>query len=312
MSVYQTYADNETAFLALTGYTRQEFDALLPYFETAFLEWMSTHCLNGKPRGNRRYSNYRNCPLPTSADKLFFILSYLKSNNLQTVHAALFGLTQPKANLWIHCLHTVLQMALAAAGEMPARQMSDVTYAPEDSLYFHDGTERPILRPRDPATQREYYSGKKKQHTVKNDLVSNMECKILFLSTTAAGKKHDKRLADESQYRLPSGSRLAQDAGFQGFTVPEVRILQPQKKPRGQPLSAMSQHANQWLASLRIRVEHTIGGVKRYRIVKDRIRNRKEGFKDAVLATCCGLHNFRLNFRPWHYPPLQLHLFVEF
>lgn len=67
-----------------------------------------------------------------------------------------------------------------------------------------------------------------------------MECKILFLSTTAAGKKHDKKLADESRYSLPPGSRLAQDAGFQGFTVPAVRILQPKKKPRGQALSDRS------------------------------------------------------------------------
>lgn len=164
MSVYQTYAENETVFLVLTGYTRPEFEALLPYFETAYLDWMRTHRLDGQPRGNRRYSNYRNCPLPTLADKLFFILSYLKSNNLQTVQGALFGLTQPKANLWIHCLHAVLQLALTAAGELPAREMTAVTYAPEEPLYFHDGTERPILRPRDPTTQREYYSGKKTAH----------------------------------------------------------------------------------------------------------------------------------------------------
>jgi len=41
--------------------------------------------------------------------------------------------------------------------------------------------------------------------------------------------------------------------------------------------------------------------VKRYRIVKDQIRNWKEGFRDQVMETCCALHNFRLNFRPWHY-----------
>ena len=47
-------------------------------------------------------------------------------------------------------------------------------------------------------------------------------------------------------------------------------------------------------------------------IVKDKIRNWKPGFKDAVFETCCGLHNFRLNFRPWHYQPIQFHLFVPF
>ncbi len=59
--------------------------------------------------------------------------------------------------------------------------------------------------------------------------------------------------------------------------------------------------SNRKIASIRIRVEHAISGVKRYRIVKDKLRNWKKGFCDLVMETCCGLHNFRLNFRPWHY-----------
>jgi hypothetical protein len=57
-------------------------------------------------------------------------------------------------------------------------------------------------------------------------------------------------------------------------------------------------------------MEHAIGGVQRLRIVKEKIRNWKADFRDSVMEVCCALHNFRLNFRPWRYPPLQLHLFV--
>ena len=46
-----------------------------------------------------------------------------------------------------------------------------------------------------------------------------------------------------------------------------------------------------------------LGGVKRFRIVKDKLRNWKKGFSDKVIEPCCGLHNFRLNFRPWCYKP---------
>ena len=137
-------------------------------------------------------------------------------------------------------------------------------------------------------------------------------CKVRFLSETVEGKKHDKKLADETDYCLPAGSKLCQDTGFQGFTLDNVAILQPKKKPRGQDLADLDKHINQWHASLRARVEHAIGGVKRYRIVKDKIRCWKAGFRDAVFETCCGLHNFRLNFRPWTYKPIQLHLFVDF
>jgi hypothetical protein len=151
----------------------------------------------------------------------------------------------------------------------------------------------------------------KKQHTVKNNTLINMACKILFLTDTVEGKRHDKILADQSHYTLPKGSKLAQDTGFQGFKLANVVILQPKKKPRGGELSDLDKNINRWLSSLRIRVEHAIGGVKRYRMVKDKIRNWKTGFKDSVMETCCGLHNFRLNYRPWNYSPIQLHLFIE-
>jgi hypothetical protein len=151
----------------------------------------------------------------------------------------------------------------------------------------------------------------KKRHGIKNNVLIDMLCKIRFLSETVEGKKHDKKLADETSYTLPEGSKLCQDTGFQGFTLENVAILQPKKKPKGKSLSDLDKNINQWHSSLRIRVEHAIGGVKRYRIVKDKIRNWKPGFRDAVLETCCGLHNFRLNFRPWTYKPIQLHLFVN-
>ncbi len=165
MSKYQEYAENPTEFLALTGYTRQEFDALLPHFWESYYQWMRTHRLDGKPRGKRKYSDYQNCPLPLMEDKLFFILNYLKINNLQTVQGAFFGISQPKANVWIHCLQPILNQSLAALGELPARKMEELTFdETEAALYFHDGTERPIQRPADPEQQQLYYSGKKTTH----------------------------------------------------------------------------------------------------------------------------------------------------
>ena len=128
MIKYQEYTEKATGFLALTGYTHEEFEALLPPFRRYYYEWMSRHRLDGNPRGKRKYSDYKNSPLPTIEDKLMFILHYLKSNNLQTVQGALFGMSQPKANLWIHGLHPILNQTLAEVGERPARQMADVSF----------------------------------------------------------------------------------------------------------------------------------------------------------------------------------------
>lgn len=133
-----------------------------------------------------------------------------------------------------------------------------------------------------------------------------MLCKIILLTATSEGKKHDKKAADEANYTLPEGSILFQDTGFQGFSIAGVTIIQPQKKPRGKELLPEDKGLNRLIAKIRILVEHAIGGVKRYRIVKDKIRNWKKGFRDLVMETCCGLHNFRLNFRPWHYEALGI------
>jgi hypothetical protein len=131
--------------------------------------------------------------------------------------------------------------------------------------------------------------------------VINETCHICFLSHTCEGKASDKSLAEWTGYTLPAGSCLYQDKGFQGFFLNGITILQPKKTPRGGELTPPEQATNRRISSIRIRIEHAIGGVKRYRIVKDKIRLLKDGIRDTVMETCCGLHNLRLQYRPWHY-----------
>jgi hypothetical protein len=130
--------------------------------------------------------------------------------------------------------------------------------------------------------------------------VINELCHVCFLSRTCEGKASEKSLAEVAGYILPPGSCLYQDKGFQGFWLHDVSILQPKKKPPGGELTPPEKAMNRRISSIRIRIEHVIGGVKRYRIVKDKIRLLKDGIRDAVMETCCGLHHFRLQYRPWH------------
>lgn len=145
----------------MTGYTDEEFQALLPYFAHRFTEYINEYTLEGNKRVKRRHVAYKNSPLPTMEDKLLFILVYLKTNNLQSVQAELFGMHQPEANVWIHVLKPLLNQALADSGHLPARSMEELELEDENNLFFHDGTEREIPRPTDQETQKEYYSGKK-------------------------------------------------------------------------------------------------------------------------------------------------------
>jgi hypothetical protein len=95
---------------------------------------------------------------------------------------------------------------------------------------------------------------------------------VCFLSHTCEGKASDKSLAEEAGYTLPSGSCLYQDKGFQGFFQDGITIVQPKKTPRGGELTPPEKATNRRISSIRSRIEHAIGGVKRDRIVKDKIR----------------------------------------
>jgi hypothetical protein len=134
---------------------------------------------------------------------------------------------------------------------------------------------------------------------VKNVLLVNAPLTILFLSETAGGHVHDKRIAETTPYPLPAGSRLLQDLGFLAFTLPQVEMLMPTKTPRGQALTLEQHLANRALHHRRLRIEHVHSSVKRCRIVKDRLRLWKQGIRDLVMELCCALHNFRVRLTPW-------------
>src|SRR6267378_1762933 len=85
-----------TEFLDFTSLTLDEFQQLVPPFETAFHAHLAAWRLDGKPRIARRFSVYKNCPLPTLDDRLFVLLTYLKTYSLHVVQGRLFGMGQSK------------------------------------------------------------------------------------------------------------------------------------------------------------------------------------------------------------------------
>src|SRR2546429_4443545 len=112
------------AFLDFTSLTLEEFQQLVPPFEAAFHARMAAWCMDGKPRTARRFTVYKNCPLPTPEDRLLFILVYLKTYALQVVQGRLFGMVQGKAKQWIHVLLPALLAALRALGDAPAHSLT--------------------------------------------------------------------------------------------------------------------------------------------------------------------------------------------
>jgi len=120
---YQDIQTKAYRILDLTSLTVDEFEQLVPPFEAAFVRYMRSWTMEGRPRTGRRYSQYTNCPLPTPEDRLLFILSYLKVAALQVAHAAMFDMSQSNANKWIHVLLFVLHQTLIDLRDLPARHL---------------------------------------------------------------------------------------------------------------------------------------------------------------------------------------------
>ena len=111
-------------FLDFTSVTLDEFQQLVAPFEAAFQTRRAAWRMDGKPRTARRFAVYKNCPLPTPDDRLFFILTSLKTSALQVVQGRLCGRVQGKAHQWMHVLLPALLAALRALGDTPARSLT--------------------------------------------------------------------------------------------------------------------------------------------------------------------------------------------
>lgn len=236
MLEYTRLRHDRRKFLAMTGLTLKEFQALLPAFEKAYPQRHSSEkTLTGRKR-KRRAGGGRSSALKTVEQKLLFILVYQKTYPLQVVLGELFGLSQSGANQWIHRLLPVLLEALTTLGVKPERAGPQFAAAERgqgaDRDYTIDGTERRRQRPKDPEKQGLHYSGKKKAHSDKNVVIVHTRSKrVAYLGPTCPGKTHDKKAADQERIAYPRRTVLRKDTGFQGYE-PNVQTSLQAKKSR--------------------------------------------------------------------------------
>ncbi len=221
--------------MAATGLTNEEFQCLLPNFEQSYRKLSPPKPKSAKKQKQRAGGGGRKGQLSEMAEKLLFVLVYQKTAPLQTLHGLSFGLSQTQAGFWIHRLLPVLADALSEMGMKPERdgtKLAESVEAMEGGANLSlDGTERRIQRPLDEQKQREKYSGKKKTHTEKNLLLVNENTRrVVYLSETVEGKKHDKKLAEESRLSYPKNATLTKDTGFQGYEPEGVLTAQPKKR----------------------------------------------------------------------------------
>ena len=252
-----------------------------------------------KPGGGRKGN------LENSKEKLFFILFYFKCYPTFDVLGLFFNLNRSNVCRNVHKLTPILEKVLGKKMALPKRRINSLEELfeifPGAKEIFIDGTESPIQRPKDNEKQKKSYSGKKKAHTRKNIVITDINRGIGFLSPPEEGKNHDysmfKRLFPPKIF--PKSITLWLDLGFTGVDkdYPDASVMMPKKKPRGKELSDEEKAKNKAISSIRVRVEHAIGGIKRMRITTDKFRNKKESFNDKAMLISCGLWNYHLMCR---------------
>jgi DDE superfamily endonuclease len=126
MPKFDSILQNERRLRAFTGLDTATFTSFLPQFTSAMEHYLNHSTLDGYIREGDRAITYTNSPLPTSADRLLFILTYLKQNAIQELHGQLFGMSQSNVSKWLRLLLDILNMALARSNLLPARTAAEL------------------------------------------------------------------------------------------------------------------------------------------------------------------------------------------
>lgn len=152
-----------------------------------------------------------------------------------------------------------------------------------------DATESPIERPK--RGQKRFYSGKKKRHTLKTQVIVDKKTRQVIAVCFANGKRHDFRIYKESNTVINPEIRVEADSGYTGIKDIHANSVLPTKKPKNDKLTKEQKKRNREISRERVTNEHEIGFVKRFWILSERYRNRRKRF-GLRFTLICGLCNY--------------------
>jgi len=163
---YENVRQRKRQFESVTGLKIEEFDFLLAEFGNRWKKFYRYHTIEGKKRKHPlNNSSKKTATLPSTEEKLFFLLVYLKNYSLQEMMAASFGFSQSNASKWVKILRPLLLESLKSLKLAPLTQANQVASKLKElgaKQCFLDATERTVSRSVDQSTQEQFYSGKKK------------------------------------------------------------------------------------------------------------------------------------------------------
>jgi hypothetical protein len=271
------------AFRQLTGLTPAAFDRLLAELEPHHGR-AEHHRKTRRPRLRKPGAGPKH--KLALADRLLMLLIYYRTYTTHAFLGFLFGIDDSAVGRNIN----PLQPLLAGMFRIPERK---VTLEPDEirELFF-DATERAIPRPS--RRQKRFYSGKKRRHTVKHQVVVVRKRKrrgrprrvrIAAVSAMFPGTTHDKKVYDRTRVIAPPGVLRTGDTAYLG-----TGLDTPTRRPRKGRLTARQKARNRRVSRRRIAAEHGIGKMKVWRIAAERYRNPRRSHT-LMMKNIAGLHN---------------------
>jgi hypothetical protein len=272
-------------FRRLSGLSVEKFDELLGQLEPLYQAAEAKRLTRPQRQRAIGGGNARKLQLD---DRLLMLLMYYRLYITHAFLGFLWGLDDSNVGRNIRPLEPLL----AQLFRIPQRRVKREALEPLEPLVeaevvqlFFDATEQAVQRPQSKGQQQRYYSGKKKQHTIKHQVVTTNQGKVQAVSPAYPGRVHDKKVYDAQRVPVPPGLTRTGDSGYQGTTL---RV--PHKKPRGGRLSDEQRAFNRQLASQRIVIEHTIGKMKIFQILVQRFRIVLSRHT-LIFKNVAGLHN---------------------
>ncbi len=250
-------------FKRAVGIPRELFEILVEVLRSSYEE---KHKLGGRK------------PNLNIEDTLLMTLTYYRDYPTFFKLGMMFGLDESNAHRWVKWSENKLKEALSG--------VIDIRDLDENSEQLVDVTECTIQRPKVYDIQKEYYSGKKKKHTIKIQIIMNEKNRKIVSVCFDKGSVHDFNIFKNTTKELPDTLKFLADSGYQGILDYFKNSMTPKKKSKNNPLTDEDKELNTLISSIRITVEHVNSQLKIFRILSERYRNRINTFYSRFLIIC--------------------------
>jgi transposase len=270
-----TWLRRKRQFKSLTGVDVATFDAMIERLRPHWKE----RVVKPKNRDGRPWS------VGGLEDHLLVLLILYRCCVTQDFLACLYQTDQSAIS------RSLRRIEKLAAKVLGVKRRIVVTREEAEALIL-DCTEQVIQRPS--RKQRCWYSGKKKRHTIKTEIVITQRGMIVGVSKPAPGRVSDITIRRRGP-KLPKGSHAHADSGYQGLQHDHPHTEIPYKKSKKRPLTKDERAYNHALSRFRVRVEHRIAKLKSFRMLSERYRYPKATYA-AKFALIAGIVNLASGF----------------